>query len=74
PDDSMGWSNVGVAYIKQKRTREALAAFQKSVELDPENLIAWKNLSTLHRQEGRSREAEAANQKFLELQRKKAHS
>ena len=45
PQDAAAWNNLGVVLLRQKKTVEALAAFQRAAELDPDldNLtnLAW---------------------------------
>jgi tetratricopeptide (TPR) repeat protein len=47
PKQSKYYTNLGVLYIKSKRTGDARAMFQKVVELDPKNEKAKKALSQL---------------------------
>jgi tetratricopeptide (TPR) repeat protein len=37
-------TNLGNALLKQGRRQEALATFDKTVQLDPDNAVLWKNL------------------------------
>jgi tetratricopeptide (TPR) repeat protein len=37
------WNNKGIALVQQEKYDEALEAFNKSIELDPENSTLWKN-------------------------------
>lgn len=47
PDDSELWNNFGAYEGAQDRTAEACAAYEKALELDPENFIAARNLGIL---------------------------
>jgi tetratricopeptide (TPR) repeat protein len=49
------------------RGEQALAAYQKAVQLDPTDPLAWNNLALVHRDLGRPDEALRACQQALEL-------
>ncbi|MND08179.1 Tetratricopeptide repeat protein [compost metagenome] len=48
----MAWYNLGVVLEDQRRAREAIAAYEKTIALDPELAPAHYNLSRLFEQEG----------------------
>lgn len=56
PSDSRAWNNLGMAYFQKNQYRDARAAFEKALRLDPDNTTARLNvvvLDTLHGSAGR---------------------
>src|SRR5271157_5979839 len=51
PTDSRGWLNQGVAAFKAARYGEAIAAFQKAADLEPESVVAHLYLGTAYMQQ-----------------------
>ena len=47
PQNVKAWNNLGIAYFHLKQTKEASQAFEKVLELDPQNRIAKTNLKIL---------------------------
>ena len=52
------WSNLGEAYVYLKRYSEAITAFQKAVELNPNNELSVGNLADAYRWSGNKEEAD----------------
>ncbi len=47
PNDADAYNRLGKALLEMGRYRDALATYQKAVELDPNNIIAKKNVERL---------------------------
>lgn len=47
PDFANGWNALGVALSREGKRKEALAAFRKSLDLDPENGTTLRNLGSV---------------------------
>jgi len=47
PDFDQGWYNLGNVLYALKSVHESMQAYQKAVELNPENQIARENLQIL---------------------------
>jgi tetratricopeptide (TPR) repeat protein len=60
-------TNLGTALLKQGRREEALAAFDKAVQLKPDDASLWKNLGDALSCLGRSEEAILTYQHALKL-------
>jgi putative nucleotidyltransferase with HDIG domain len=65
--DAATWMERGIALSRLGRNEEALAAFVKVIELDPENAVAWRKKGTSLGRLGRDEEALAASVRALEL-------
>jgi tetratricopeptide (TPR) repeat protein len=63
PQEAGGWTALGQIHMKLKRYREAVDAFQHSVNLAPENGNHWNNLATAYSYEGDYGQALAALEK-----------
>ncbi len=61
-----GWYDLGVAYAASNRHAEAIAAFRKQIELDPNHKHANGDLAMELQQAGKNDEAIAAYRKQLE--------
>jgi len=48
PGASRAWNNLGMAYFQKGQRAEALASFERAVELEPGNGTARLNLALLH--------------------------
>ena len=48
PGASRAWNNLGMAYFQKGQRAEALASFERAVELEPTNGTARLNLALLH--------------------------
>ena len=44
PRDIMAHGNLGNVYVKQERYNEAIEAYQKVIEIDPEQIAEYNNL------------------------------
>jgi tetratricopeptide (TPR) repeat protein len=58
---------LGTFCLQQERNKEAAAAFQKAVELDPTYADAWNNLAICYQNEGDSAKALEAFKKYKTL-------
>jgi tetratricopeptide (TPR) repeat protein len=47
PDSSQGWTALGVAYLRKDDTEGARSAFERALEIDPENAYALRNMGAL---------------------------
>ena len=47
PSDADAYNRLGKALMEMGRYRDALATYQKAIELDPNNVIAKKNVERL---------------------------
>ncbi|MDX6460123.1 MAG: eukaryotic-like serine/threonine-protein kinase [Acidobacteriaceae bacterium] len=59
--------NLGVAYNGLKRFADGAIAYEKAIELDPEQFITWGNLAEAQYYGGRKSEALQAYRKAVEL-------
>jgi eukaryotic-like serine/threonine-protein kinase len=59
--------NLGVAYNGLKRFADGAIAYEKAIELDPEQFITWGDLAEAQYYEGRKSEALQAYRKAVEL-------
>jgi tetratricopeptide (TPR) repeat protein len=55
--DALSWGNVAVCYERTGRDAEAVAAYEKSIQLDPTYALSWFNLGGLHWNAGDTSEA-----------------
>lgn len=69
PDNARAFSNLGGIYIKTGRNDLAVAAFEKSIAINP-SAIAYSNLGTAYFYEGRYSKATAMYEKAIALGRK----
>jgi len=60
PEDAAIRTQLGLAYVGQRRTPEGIAALQKATEIDPELPEAWNDLGGIRMQSGEPVKAEAA--------------
>ena len=68
PDDALAHQRVGIILLLQNQLEPALAAFERSVKLDPTLAPTFHNLGVVLTRLGRVDEAIAALTKALELQ------
>lgn len=68
PSDSEGWYYLGRTKYNENRFAEAIQAFERSLNLDPQNVKAEDNLGLAYAGLGRNEEAFAAYQKAIEWQ------
>lgn len=71
-EDAFTWYDLGVALNKDRKTAEALIAFEKAIELDENFREAWLALGAGHHDSGAHKEAIAALTEYLELADDKA--
>ena len=57
PKLTMAWGNLGKAYQMKGDTEQAVAAFRKALELEPNNQGLLRNLITLLNEQGKTQEA-----------------
>ena len=65
--DAEGHFNLGLCLFNQSKWDEAIAAYQKAIELDPGYAKAHLNLAIIHRRQGMVTEAIAGCRKAIEL-------
>ena len=65
--DARGWLAIGIYYVKSGQIGQALDAFLKSVQLNPNQTDAWFNLGSLYEAQHHWPEARVAYKKLLEL-------
>ncbi|MFZ2632785.1 MAG: tetratricopeptide repeat protein [Desulfosalsimonadaceae bacterium] len=73
-EDKVAWDELARLCFKQKKFNKAVAAYRKSVELDPKNAEAWKLLGAIIYKQGNYAEAEKAFEKSVELDPKDVDS
>lgn len=61
------WNNLGLLAARAGRTDEAIAYFDRALQIDPDHLIALVNLGNAYRQAKRWEEAKTAFQRALQL-------
>ena len=59
PTDWQSWNNLGNARLLSRDFEGAVAAFQCSLELNPQPVLTWLNLARAHVKAGNLKEAEA---------------
>ena len=67
PNCWAGYSNLGIVYLDRGQVDEALAQFQRALEINPHFAIAYANLSNALIQKGKADEATVQSQKALEI-------
>lgn len=67
PKNKGVWNNLGLAYLDQRMTDEAIAAFKKQVEVNPYDEYAYNNLGRAYRLQRKYQEAADAFLKQLEI-------
>jgi len=67
PSMKDGWYDLGLAYARANHHSEAIAAFRKQLELDPNHKYANGELAMALQQTGKTDEAIAAYRKQLEM-------
>jgi tetratricopeptide (TPR) repeat protein len=72
--DAKSQFNMGIMLMNQNKDEEALAAFQKAAELDPQNAEAYYYIGTRSMQLGKLPEAAAALEKYISMNPKNAQN
>ena len=67
PTDAAGWKKRGLALRGQERYEEALACFDRGLEIDPRNWLLWNNKGAALKALGRTDEADACLRRANEL-------
>ena len=65
PGLPLAWNYLGIALFNQRRTDEAIGAWQRSVELDPGDLDVLFNLGSVAARTGRREVARPALERFV---------
>ena len=73
PGNSAVLNNLGLTLIDQEKLPEAIAAFNKAIEIDPKHAIAYSNLGFTLDKQGRLNEAIVSIRKAIEIDPKYAH-
>ncbi len=63
----MAWYNKGVAIGKLNKSDEALIAYDKAIEINPQNSDAWYNKAVILNKLSKSAEAINAYEKAIEI-------
>jgi tetratricopeptide (TPR) repeat protein len=66
--EARGVYREGFQHFANDRFAEAIALFERAIEVDPELAIAWNGLSLAHRQRGALDEAIEAGRRLIELE------
>lgn len=61
------WMYKGAALAVQGKLDEAVMAFDRAIEIDPQNTVAWCNKGVVFKMLGRTADADAAFAKAKEL-------
>lgn len=67
PKHKLAWNNLGLAYVMLGQTKEAVASFQKQIEINPFDPWAYNNLGNTYLTMGKEKEAEEALRKQIEI-------
>ena len=67
PKDAAGFFALGVELYKRDRDHEAVEAFKKSVELDPDNAEGYRRLGLAYAATAQKKEAQDSFEKAVEL-------
>ena len=63
----MAYTNLGSAYRRQGNLDGAIEAYQKAIELDPDDAEAYFNLGVAYRNQGKLDESIQAYKRAIEL-------
>jgi len=63
----LAWHNKGVSLRRLGRDEEALRAYRRAVEIEPDDALAWNNKGVSLRRLGRHEEALRAFERAYEL-------
>ena len=61
------WLNLGVLYLERNKISEAVAYFEKYIELNPHNILAWKLIGQAYEKKGELNKAISCFKKILEF-------
>lgn len=72
PRDPGAWDNLGLAYARESRNDDAIAAFNTELRVDPVSTAAHEGLAVTYLREGKAMDAEAQIRQVLALNPKDA--
>ena len=67
PDNVGAWRQLGNAYYDTNRPKNAITAYNKSLELDASDPNVWTDLGTMYRRDGQYEKAIEAYNKAIQL-------
>ncbi|MGH9755504.1 MAG: tetratricopeptide repeat protein, partial [Blastocatellia bacterium] len=67
PDKGNAWYNLGATFQFARKLDQAIAAYNRAIELDPKDAYPHNGLGAVYRDLGRSEEAMAAYSRAIEL-------
>jgi hypothetical protein len=67
PRDATAWHTLGYACLRRENLDEALAAYQHTVRIDPDDIDGWSNLGYVYTDLGRPAEAAHAYREVIRL-------
>ena len=73
PDESNAWYNFGATLYRARKLDQAIAAYERAIELDPKYTPPHNGLGNAYRELGRDKDAIAAYGRAIELDPKFAH-
>jgi tetratricopeptide (TPR) repeat protein len=67
PEHSGPWTNLGILFARSNRRPQALGAFGKAAQLNPQNKVAFNWLGILHRETGELDRARQSYERALAI-------
>jgi tetratricopeptide (TPR) repeat protein/transglutaminase-like putative cysteine protease len=67
PKNKLAWNTLGSAYLAQRKTQEAIAAFNKQIEINPYDEYAYYNLGRAYLMQQKYDQAADAFHKQIEI-------
>ncbi len=74
PDSSGAHVNIGLAYLKSNKLKEAETAFNNAIGINSKNAVAYNGLGVVLRKQGKFKEAETAYLTALSINAKYANA
>lgn len=68
PDFDKARNNLGVVFLRQRRPADAIALYEETIEVDPDNVPILTNLARAYQQSGRGEDAELLFEKLESIQ------